>query len=135
MNPLQDQIIGSGWEFPPVFDKDEQGVRLLTGLREIENSIYIILHTTLGERIMRRSFGSNLHQLQFEPLTENLKTYMASSLRESLETNEPRIEIQSLRLNQPDPSLGRIDIEVEVMVRKTLTPLSLILPYYLSDQA
>lgn len=133
MNPTQDQIIGSGWEFPPAFDKDDQGVSMLSGLREIENSIFVILHTALGERIMRRSFGSNLHELQFEPLTENLKTYMASSLRESLETNEPRIEIQRLELNQPDPHIGRIDIHVEVSIRKTLTPLSLILPYYLSD--
>lgn len=130
----QSEIIGSGWEFPPVFDKNENGVRLISDLKEIENSIYVILHTAIGERVMRRSFGTNLHQLIFESLTENMKVYMATSLRESLEQHEPRITVDRLQLQQENPALGRVDIHIEVTVRKTHQPLSLVLPYYLPEQ-
>lgn len=131
----QSDIIGTGWEFPPVFDKEENGIRLVSGVEEIENSIYLILHTAIGERVMRRSFGSNLHDLIFEPLTENMKTFMATSLREVLELNEPRIEIDSLSLVQDDPTLGRIDIHIELSILTTHQPLSLVLPYYLPEQS
>lgn len=130
----QTELIGTGWDFPPAFDRNEGGARLISGIREIESSIYVILHTALGERVMRRSFGSNLHELLFEPLTENIRTYMATSLRSALETNEPRIEVNAVRLQQDDPALGRVDIHVEVTILRTREPLSLVLPYYLPEQ-
>lgn len=130
----QRDIIGTGWEFPPLFDKDEGGVRLISDQEEIENSIYVILHTAIGERVMRRSFGSNLHELLFEPLTTNIKTYMSTSLRESLELNEPRISVNSIRLEQNDPHLGRVDILVEVSILESRQALSLVIPYQLPQQ-
>ena len=59
---------------------------------------------------------------------------MSASLRESLELNEPRIEVNSLRLDQKDPFIGRIDILVEVSIRQTRHPLSLVIPYELPEQ-
>lgn len=126
-------IIGTGWEFPPRFDRFSVGPAMLSGAEDVDNSIFVIIHTQLGERIMRGEFGSDIHQLLFEPLNANLKTYMASSLRQSLENNEPRIEIQSLELTQENPGLGRVDIHVTYTLIETQLERNLVVPFYTPD--
>ena len=124
------ELLGTGWAFPPKFDKNSIGAAMLTGEEDVDNSIYVILHTKLGERILRNEFGSNIHDLVFEPLTENTKTYMASSLKESLANNEPRIKVTSLLLEQADPALGRIDINIVYTLIATNVSSNLVVPFY-----
>jgi len=129
-----DELIGRGWEFPPVFDKTSMGTGMLSGEADVDNSIYVILHTRLGERIMREQFGSNIYELLFEPLTANMKTYMASSLKSALVDNEPRIVIESLVLEQKDPTLGKVDILITYTLIETNETRNLVLPFYTPDQ-
>ncbi len=128
-----DEILGRGWEFPPKFDKNKNGPAMLTGKSDVDNSIYVILHTKMGERIMRSSFGSNIYDLLFEPLNENMKTFMADSLKHSLEDNEPRINVQELSLEQTDPSIGRVDISIIYSIIETNETNNLVVPFYTPD--
>lgn len=129
------EIIGTGWAFPPKFDKNSKGVALLSGNEDVDNSIYVILHTKLGERIMRDDFGSNIYDLIFEPLTDNTKTYMAASLAEALAKNEPRITIENIVLLQEDPALGRIDISITYTLIATNVTTNLVLPFYTPENS
>jgi len=124
------ELLGTGWEFPPKFSKHTEGVAMLSGEEDVYNSIYVILHTKLGERVMRDEFGSTIHELLFEPLTANMKTYMASSLKESLINNEPRITIQNITLVQEDPTLGRVDINITYTMIATNVTSNLVVPFY-----
>lgn len=129
----REEILGIGWEFPPRFDKITNNTAMLIGAADIDNSIYVIIHTKLGERIFRREFGSNIYDLLFEPLNENMKTYMASSLRQSLEINEPRIRVASIRLEQPDLTLGRVDVYISFTIIETNKTNNLVIPFYTPD--
>lgn len=132
-NIIPNELIGQGWQFPPTFDKTTQEAQMVSGVDEIENSLHVIMHTQLGERIMRNEFGTNLHELIFEPLTENMKTYMAASLRTALAENEPRIAVTEIVLEQPDPMIGRVDIRISYTIHTTQQRRSYVLPYYLPD--
>ena len=134
-NTIPTDIIGRGWKFPPTFDSVTKGIHMVSEVAEIENSLYVILHTQVGERIMRNEFGTNLHELIFEPLTETMKTYMATSIRTALIQNEPRIEIQAVKLTQPAPTLGRVDIQISYTIRTTQQSGNYVLPYYLPDNS
>lgn len=127
------ELYGAGWEFPPRFDKIENTATMLEGEEKIVNSIYIILHTKLGERILRNDFGSNIYDLMFEPLNANMKTFMSSTLRSSLERNEPRIKVLNLTLDQPNPSEGLVDIHIEFLSIEKNVIQNLVIPFYLSE--
>lgn len=78
--------------------------RLLTGWDHCVQSIAVVLTTRLGSRVMRRAFGSRIHELQDQnpdPATL-LKLYVA--VAEALRRWEPgfRLERVSLRRAGPD---------------------------------
>jgi phage baseplate assembly protein W len=126
----QDEFLGVGWSFPPKFNKFENGVNMLVGKAAVENCIQLIVRTKLGERILRNEFGSRIYELVFEPLNANMKTYMASSLKIALETNEPRIKNVKAVLTQPDQSIGRVDIAIEYVLIETNETNNLVVPFY-----
>ncbi len=129
----ENDILGTGWSFPPRFDKVQMSPKMLNGVEDIENSIYVIIHTKLGERILRNDFGSNIHDLLFEPLNANMKTYMSSSLKSSLIQNEPRIEIEQIELEQSDQTVGRVDIHIQFSIIETQVSRNLVVPFYTPD--
>jgi len=129
----QEEILGRGWSFPPSFSKIDYEAKMISGEEDVEASIHLIILTKLGERVMRNGYGSNIYELLFEPLNENMKTYMASSLKDSLADNEPRIIVESLSLVQNDPGLGRVDIKIEFTLIETNVARNLVLPFYIPD--
>jgi len=129
----ENNILGTGWSFPPRFDKVQMAPTMLTGVEDVENSIYVIIHTKLGERILRNEFGSNIYDLLFEPLNANMKTYMSSSLKNSLQKNEPRIEIDQIQLEQPEQTTGRVDIHIQFTIIESQVSRNLVVPFYAPD--
>jgi phage baseplate assembly protein W len=106
---------------------------MVAGELDIDESIYIILHTKLSERIMRPDFGSNIHDLVFEPLNANLETYMTSSLKAALAEGEPRIIVNTLELVQRQAGIGRVDVTIEYSIIETHTTRNLVVPFYTAE--
>lgn len=127
------ELFGTGWSFPPKFDHLTLSPVMEEGEAAVDQSIRIILSTRLGERILRNEYGSSINDLLFEPLNANMHTHMASSLKESLLRNEPRIDIRSIALTQPDPMIGRIDIHIGYTLIETQTDRNLVVPFYIPD--
>ena len=57
-------FLGTGWAFPPRLDRRGH-IALAAGHDDIEEAIRIILRTPIGQRVMRPTFGSRLHELVF----------------------------------------------------------------------
>lgn len=63
-------FLGTGWKFP--LNIDEQGsVELVSEDESVAESIWIILSTARGERLMHPEFGCGIHELVFEPNNES----------------------------------------------------------------
>lgn len=126
---MSNEIIGRGWSFPPQIGA-QGGLALTREVSEVEQSILIILSTTPGERVMRPTFGSRLHELLFEPANPRTLSLVEDYIREALGMWEPRIETDSVTAYLDHGTIGRILIDIEYTVKETNDERSLVYPFY-----
>lgn len=127
----QQAYLGTGLAFP--LRLTVQGsIQLSSAERNIEESIWLILRTDLGERVYRPDFGSRLSELVFAPMNTQTLLLIRLYVREALEIWEPRIELDAVRTD-PDPVRGRVDIIIDYHLKDRHEPRSLVYPFYLSQ--
>lgn len=78
----------------------------LSGLDHLRQSIRDILTTRVGERVMRRAYGSRVPELVDAPLNEETVVDLYAETVAALVTWEPRIEVQQVTAEFPAP--GRV---------------------------
>ena len=123
-------FLGRGWSFPVGLDDGGQ-VRLADGEEGIRQSIWMILGTSPGERVMRPDFGCGLHDLVFGVNNAATATAVAGAVRDALATWEPRIDVLDVYA-VPDPSQPNLLlIEINYQVRSTNSRFNLVYPFYL----
>ena len=116
---IQRKYLGIGWSFPPRFDKVEKTVVMDVEEKDIHNSIFIILSTRLGERIMRPDFGTQLEDLIFNPLSGILKTKVADAIKTAIILHEPRVKVLSVDISQSLDNEGKFIIELDYIIGAT----------------
>jgi len=123
-------FLGRGWSFPPAFDQTTAGVAMLEEEADIASSLQILLTTAQGERVMLPGYGCNLEELVFERLDTTTKTLMADKVETAILYNEPRIELESVKLDDTGELEGVILIEVIYRVKTTNSRFNFVYPYY-----
>ena len=125
-------FVGSGWSFPPSFSKEKSSVEMVTGQVDIEQSLQIIFHTSLGERLMRPGFGCNLADEVFEMLNQNKLSYLKHLLKTAILYHEPRIDAREIQL-RTDSLAGVLTIEVDYVVRDTNSRFNFVYDFYIRE--
>ena len=123
-------FLGRGWSFPPTFDQAIAGVEMLEQEVDVASSLHILLTTAQGERIMVPEYGCNLDELLFESLDTRTKTLMADKIEAAIVYFEPRIELESVRLDDSGELEGVVLIEVIYRIISTNTRYNFVFPYY-----
>jgi len=126
-----DGFLGSGWAFP--VDVDGQGaVRMATdGDDAVRHSIWTILSTSPGERVMRPDFGCGIHDHVFGVNDTATATAITREVRSALTVWEPRIELLDV-FATPDPADRHcLLIEINYRLRSTNSRFNLVYPFYL----
>ena len=130
-NPNADYI-GAGVGFP--LNINLQGeLQLSSATANLEESIFLILGTNLGERAYRPEFGSRLSELVFEPMNRDTLLQLRLCVEEALEMWEPRIIVKDVRAI-PDPVRGLVELEILYLPRDSEDSYqlrSLVYPFYL----
>jgi hypothetical protein len=72
--------------------------RLLTGVDHLKQSIADILHTRIGSRVMRRTYGSNLFERIDQPQNDLTRVGIIADIAEALEKWEPRFKLKQVKL-------------------------------------
>lgn len=126
---MDEDFIGSGWAFPMRTDATG-GIALVSGTRELEESMRLILSTSLGERPMRPEFGCRIHDHIFDAADAETAGVVAAEVRASLERWEPRVSIDdvSITVGEDNPALLYIDIRYTPLA--TNDPRNLVFPFY-----
>ena len=125
-------FLGTGWHFPPTFDKYSHTLAMVSDEADIIESIGILLSTTPGERVMLESYGADMNRLIFEPLNTQLTTTMETLISDAIIFHEPRILLEKVTLTAIAEE-GKIDIYVEYTVVTTNTRYNNVFPYYLNE--
>lgn len=124
-------FIGNGWAFPVRVDSDVHGLRYVDGPEKVRESIWIILDTEPGERIMRPTFGCGLRRYLGEPNTVAVRALVKHDVEQALTAWEPRIAVSSVDVTPgDDPSL--VEISVSYVHVRTSRPDNLVYPFFLS---
>lgn len=130
---MHQSFLGSGWSFPPQFERSNSKTKMLKDEEDIQSSLEILLSTKQGERVMLPDYGCDLHELIFEPLTTTFKTYIKDLIRTAILYYEPRIEVEKIELNDTGELEGRILITISYKVRATNSRFNFVYPFYKNE--
>jgi len=127
------QFLGQGLAFPlQVNPKGE--LALISGLRDIEQAIYMILETAPGERVMRPNFGCRIHELIFDPRDAATGGLIIEYVKDALGRWEPRIEVGEVTVTQAPKQDGTLLVNIFYRVKDTHDQRSIVYPFYLSGE-
>jgi uncharacterized protein len=125
--------LGTGWSFPPSFDKKANGVEMVSMEEDIAQSLAIYFSTRTGERTMRSDYGCFLYDNMFELVTEEMVQGMASELQRSIMLYEPRIQITSINASKSDLMEGVINIAIDYQIIANNNRINIVYPFYLTE--
>ncbi len=127
----RNSFLGTGWGFPVSFQKNsrECGIRTVSEIEDIKESLTILFSTRPGERVLRPDFGGALDDLVFEPVNEGLKNYLIDLIEKAILYYEARIDLESVDLK--DESLeGKVIISLTFILRTTNSRFNYVFDYY-----
>ncbi|MFO1429727.1 MAG: GPW/gp25 family protein [Candidatus Competibacteraceae bacterium] len=130
---LSKTFLGVGVGFP--LSADANGALRSAAYEEsVRQSIWIILSTTKGERVMRPDFGCDIHELVFDTVTASTSGQVVTAIRDALLRFEPRINVLDVQVGSGgDGEVLLISIDYEV--RATNNAFNLVYPFYLDAGA
>ncbi|MGV3609526.1 MAG: GPW/gp25 family protein [Fluviicola sp.] len=127
---INESFLGTGWSFPPSFDKTNKFVRMSSDEKDIMESLQVLLSTRPNERIMLPEYGCNLEALLFESINLTLTTKITEIIRTAILYYEPRIDLENVTLDQEHILNGRIDIILDYRIRTTNSRRNMVYPFY-----
>lgn len=131
---MQEQsFLGNGWGFPPQFSGGGQDLEMVSGEKDILQSLEIILSTQLRERTMRPNFGCGLEQYLFEEIDQGLVTSIRGAIQNAVLDHEPRVELEKVDVDDSEENAGLILISIRYLVRATNNRFNMVYPFYLNE--
>ncbi|MEL6813035.1 MAG: GPW/gp25 family protein [Bacteroidota bacterium] len=128
--------LGTGWSFPPSFDKDSKTVTMVSAEKDIEQSLEILLSTSLGERVMQPEYGCNLKDYQFESMDNSFIGFIKDLVERAILYFEPRILLERVDITEPDSFeliKGLLRITVSYRIEGTNTRNNYVYDFYLRE--
>lgn len=126
-------FLGTGWTFPPTFNRHNASIMMSSDVRNIKQSLWVLFSTSLGERIMLATYGTNLRSKVFDSLTETLANDIRSIILKAILDWEPRIDVIQITVQEVSPLEGRLAISIDFVVRRTNVRSNLVYPFYLNE--
>ena len=129
---MSQEFLGTGWKFP--LQLDQQGEFSLSQYEEnIKESIWIILSTAPGERLMHPDFGCNIHDLIFAPNNASTAGLARFYVEDALIRWEPRIDVEEVEVQADPGEPALLAVSISYKVRTTDSRFNLVYPFYLQE--
>jgi uncharacterized protein len=138
-------IIGRGWRFP-VKPGEDGRLHYLGGetsrrsardenAEKIRQSLWILLSTAPGERLMLPDFGCGIHDLVFEPNSAVLRGTVQVKVMEALQRWEPRIDVLDVHVDSPPEERNLLNIRIDYRIRANNSFYNLVYPFFFTEGA
>ena len=134
MDTQRRPFLGTGWKFP-LQVTPTGGIATATAEQRIEEAILLILSTGRGERVMLPDFGCGIHDLVFAPNDSSTVSKIVDSVRRSLVTYEPRIDVLDVSAETTDGQSNLLLIRVDYRIRDTNSMKNLVYPFFITEGA
>jgi len=125
-------FFGQGWRFPIRVDA-RGGLGYADGAELIEQSIWLILSTSPGTRVMEPEFGCGIHDYVFASNSANLRATVASSVERALIRFEPRIDVLGVRAQTAADRETTLLIHIDYRIRANNAFHNLVYPFFINE--
>jgi phage baseplate assembly protein W len=122
-------FLGRGWRFP--VDLHGNQIATASGEDTVRQSIWTILSTAPGERVMRPDFGCGIGDLVFGVNDARTAGAVADAVRSALALWEPRIDVLDVYAAPDASKPNLLLVEINYQVRSTNSRYNLVYPFYL----
>lgn len=126
-------FLGSGWSFPPRFMESTEGIEMSQDEHDIAESIFILLSTTPGERIMNPRYGCDLHSQVFATMNTSTKTIIQDLISTAILYFEPRVKVVAITVDDTNYLEGRLDVSIVYDIKGTNSRKNMVYPFYLTE--
>jgi uncharacterized protein len=122
-------FLGKGWQFPVAVD--EGGAVAVAEYEEsVRQSIWVILGTAKGERVMRPDFGCGIYDMVFGVNSSTTASEAAEEVHDALISFEPRVDVLNIDVSPGDDG-EVLYVSIDYQIRATNTVFNLVYPFYL----
>jgi phage baseplate assembly protein W len=125
-------IIGQGWSFPIKINA-KGGLDWSTGPDRIQAAIWIILSTSLGERLMLPNFGAGIKDYVFESNSALIRAQLESAISKALMQWEPRIQVASVQATPSPDQDSLVLVNISYQIRDTNELYNMVYPFFLQE--
>lgn len=129
---MKNDFKGTGWKFPVIFNQSNE-VSLISNEENIKQSIFLLLSTSLKERIGDPEFGINLNEFLFVQLDEGLGFQIKNLLLKTLQKYEPRVVIDDIEIQNDFRQSNQLNIIISYTVKDTNSRSNMVFPYYIDE--
>lgn len=126
-------FLGTGWSFPPTFSRASASVELVSGELDVRESLWILLSTAKGERVMVPEYGCAIWQQVFRSADTRFITEVRDEVQQAILDWEPRVEVLRVEVSADADVAGLVRIEIHYLIRATNTRSNLVYPFYLLE--
>jgi len=106
---------------------------MAAGSEDVRQSLWILLSTATGERVMVPEYGCALSPMVFENLSTTLLTRLHDVVEHAILNWEPRITVDRV-VAEADPDVaGLVRIDISYTIRATNARSNLVFPFYLRE--
>ena len=128
----KNSFLGRGWGFPPEFDHGNE-VRMAEKEEDIRESLFILVSTVPGERLMHPDYGCGLNQLVFEPMSSTLFRKIRDRIEYAILMFEPRVKLIEITVEPVPGDEGILYVTIDYYVRQTNSRQNMVYPMYLIE--
>ncbi|MEI2704634.1 MAG: GPW/gp25 family protein [Ilumatobacteraceae bacterium] len=126
------EFLGTGVAFP-VRIGPGGGLMWSAGESLVAESMWQLLATAPGERLMRPQLGCGIHDLLFANDTAATEAAVAHNVRQALISGEPRIDVLDVRVGG-DGDLGNVvTISIDYRIRENNAVHNLVYPLFVTE--
>lgn len=132
----EDSFLGTGWAFPPAFDRGSATVEMAQEEDDINQSLHILLSTSIGERVMQPDYGCNLRDYQFEPVSNTFIGFLVDMVERAILFHEPRIVVENITITEAaDVQVfeGKLLIAIDYAIAGTNSRYNYVYPFYINE--
>lgn len=133
MKDKNKSFLGTGWSFPPTFNKQTNSVETVSEGEDIKQSLHILFGTIKGERVMNTEYGNTLNEMVYENINTTLIHFIIYRIEQDILFFEPRIIVSNIDVDTSNQLEGVIYISVFYTIIETNTRSNIVYPFYISE--
>ena len=125
-------FLGRGWKFPVEFSRGNNSATMVQHEADVKESLIILLTTIRGSRFLHPSYGTSVRTLIFEPLDENMGTFISEEIKKAILVHEPRVFVDKVKASQ-EALNGTLQVAIDYTIISSNTRSNLVFPFYLNE--